>query len=72
MIACTKSSKWQGNGSHGPENPSVLRQQTIKEGMNRLQERLVTDLFSHELSAGWTLSTSWTLAQVILFQAAQW
>ena len=64
--------KSRGNGSLVPEKTAGYGQQTIREGMNRLQERLVTDLFSHELAAGWTLSTSWTLAQVILFQAAQW
>ena len=43
----------------------------MKEGMHRLQERPATDRFSHELSAGWTSSTSWTLAQVVPLQAAQ-
>ena len=33
-------------------------QQTIKKGLHRLHERPAKDLFSHELSAGWTWSSS--------------
>ncbi len=40
--------------------------------MHKLHERPVKDPFSHELSAGWTSSTSWMLAPLLLLQAAQW
>jgi uncharacterized OsmC-like protein len=40
--------------------------------MHKLHERPVKDPFSHELSAGWTSSTSWMLAPLLLPQAAQW
>jgi|GEM_PF-3228536 len=55
----------EGNRSRSAEKPLVYGQQTIREGMHRLHERPVTDLFSHELSAGWTWSTSWMLAHVV-------
>jgi len=47
-------------------------QQTIREDMHRQQQKPATDLFSHELSAGWTWSTSWTFTHLLLLQAAQW
>ena len=40
-------------------------------GLQRWQERPATDLFSHELSAGWTWSISWMLSHVVSLQAAQ-
>jgi hypothetical protein len=40
-------------------------------GLQRWQERPATDLFSHELSAGWTLSFSSMLSHVVSLQAAQ-
>lgn len=52
----------EGNRSRSAEKTPRYGQQTMREGMHRLQERPATDRFSHELSAGWTSSTSWTLA----------
>jgi hypothetical protein len=48
----------EGNLSRSAEKTPVYGQQTIREGMHRLQERPATDLISHELSAGWSSSTS--------------
>ena len=60
----------EGNRLRSPEKTLVLGQQTIREGMHSLHERPATDLFSHELSTGWTWSTSWMLAHVVPLQAA--
>jgi hypothetical protein len=48
----------EGNLSRSAEKTQLYGQQTLKKGMQRLQERPATDLISHELSAGWTSSTS--------------
>ena len=61
----------EGNRSRSAEKPLVYGQQTIREGRHRLHERPATDLFNHELSTGWTWSTSWMLAHVVPLQAAQ-
>jgi hypothetical protein len=62
----------EGNRSRSAEKPLVYGQQTIREDMHRLHERPVKDLFSHELSAGWTWFTSWMLSHVVPLQAVQW
>src|SRR5690242_20502637 len=45
-----------GKSSHRPEKPRVFGQRTRRTGLQRWQEWPGTDLFSHELSAGLTLS----------------
>jgi hypothetical protein len=38
----------QGNGSHGPEKTDMDGQQTIREGIQRLEERSIKDRFRHD------------------------
>ena len=54
----------------GGEWFSYTRENTVLWAAD-YQERPVSDLFRHELSVGWTSSTSWTLAFVVPLQAAQ-
>jgi hypothetical protein len=48
-----------------------MGQQTIREGIQRVQERSSNDLFRHDAMSWWTRSTSWTIAHVVPLQAAQ-
>jgi hypothetical protein len=54
LPARAQPSKSRGNDTYVPEKPSVFGQQTIREGMHRLHMSPAKDLFSLELSAGWT------------------
>ena len=46
-------------------------QQTIREGIQRVQEMSSNDLFRHDAISWWMKSTSWTIAHVVPLQAAQ-
>jgi hypothetical protein len=48
-----------------------MGQQTIREGIQRVQERSSNDLFRHDALSWGTRSTGWTIAHVVLFQAVQ-
>jgi hypothetical protein len=69
------SVKWNSAIDPGGESFSFIRDRGMDskssgKGMHRLHERPAKDIFSHELSAGWTWSSSWMLSHRVSFQAA--
>jgi len=65
----TRLSIQVGNRSRSPEKTQVYGQLIMREGMHRLQECLPKTALDTMLPAGWSSTTSWTLAHIVSLQA---